>query len=162
TVYELDLPELLTLKDEILQKAGAQAPCRRVPLGVRLEQEGGPAPLEAGFQAREPSLWLGGGLPYFLRGPAGLRGSPPPSLAPALRTAPASTGPGTAPAPRARGERGWPWRFGTDDPEALRAAHGWQARIPQPGEDGANYRPWPYPVAPRTDRASPHTFLVVA
>jgi methyltransferase (TIGR00027 family) len=170
TVYELDLPELLTLKEEILQKAGAQAPCRRVPLGVRLEQEWVPALLAAGFQPREPSLWLAEGLLYYLEEPAVQRvltqlsgvaavGS---SLGADLVSASYFTSPWTRPALRAMEERGWPWRFGTDDPEALLAAHGWQARITQPGEEGANYRPWPYPVAPRTDRTSPHTFLVVA
>jgi hypothetical protein len=39
--------------------------------------------------------------------------------------------------------------FGTNHPEALFAEHGWEAQVIQPGEQGANYGRWPYPIARR-------------
>ena len=46
--------------------------------------------------------------------------------------------------------RGAPGRFGVNDPIALLAECGWEeAKTTQPGEWGANYGRWPYPVAPR-------------
>jgi hypothetical protein len=59
-------------------------------------------------------------------------------------------------------ERGMGWRFGTDDPEALLAGHGWQAEATQPGEEAASYGRWPYPVVPRGQREYPHSYLVIA
>lgn len=53
-------------------------------------------------------------------------------------------------------------RFGTDDPEGLLSAHGWDAQGAQYGDEGANYGRWAYPVAPRTDLTVPHNYLVVA
>ena len=54
-------------------------------------------------------------------------------------------------------------RFGANDPEGLLAGHGWEAeRVAQPGERGANYGRWPYPVAPRGVPGVPRLFLVRA
>jgi hypothetical protein len=58
-----------------------------------------------------------------------------------------------------RGARG---RFGTNDPEALFAEHGWEAEVIQPGEREANFERWPYPVAPRGVLGVPRLFLVRA
>jgi hypothetical protein len=58
--------------------------------------------------------------------------------------------------------RGAPGRFGTNDPEALFAEHGWEAEVIQPGESEANYGRWPYPVAPRRMPGVPRLFLVRA
>jgi hypothetical protein len=53
-------------------------------------------------------------------------------------------------------------RFGTNDPEALFAEHGWEAEVIQPGEGEANFGRWPYPVAPRGVPGVPRLFLVRA
>jgi O-methyltransferase involved in polyketide biosynthesis len=58
--------------------------------------------------------------------------------------------------------RGAPGRFGTNDPEALFAEHGWEAEVIQPGESEADYGRWPYPVAPRQMPGVPRLFLVRA
>ena len=46
-----------------------------------------------------------------------------------------------------------PGGFGTNDPEALMARHGFDADVTQPGEDGANFGRWPTPILPREIRA---------
>jgi hypothetical protein len=58
--------------------------------------------------------------------------------------------------------RGAPGHFGTNDPEALFAEHGWEAEVTQPGEREANYGRWPYPVAPRLMPGVPRLFLIRA
>ncbi|WP_019548327.1 class I SAM-dependent methyltransferase [Streptomyces sulphureus] len=47
---------------------------------------------------------------------------------------------------------GWgcPWLFGSDEPEALFARHGFEVVAAQPGEPGADFGRWPDPVPPRT------------
>ncbi len=55
------------------------------------------------------------------------------------------------------------WRFGTDEPERLLAEHGWRAeRVVQPGEPGADHRPLPWPVLPRSVPGMPRAYFVVA
>jgi methyltransferase (TIGR00027 family) len=170
TLYELDRPELLALKEEVLQREGARAGCRRVPLGADLEGDWAGALLAAGFSAREPSLWLAEGFFYYLDEP-GVRhvlaqlssiaasGS---RLAANLPSRSILTGLRVQESLRTLAERGMAWRFGTDDPEGLLADHGWQALVTQLGEEGANYGRWPYPVHARSERDAPHGFLVEA
>jgi O-methyltransferase involved in polyketide biosynthesis len=57
---------------------------------------------------------------------------------------------------------GAPWRFGTDTPEALLETHRWKATATQPGEEGANYRRWPFVIAPRPLAKFPRIFLIAA
>ena len=55
---------------------------------------------------------------------------------------------------------GAPWRFGTEEPEAFWAAAGWDATVLRPGEEGAHFGRWPFPVVPREVVGPPNTFLV--
>ncbi len=41
---------------------------------------------------------------------------------------------------------GAPLQWGIDEPEALFAQYGWQATLTLPGEDGANFGRWPWPI----------------
>lgn len=60
-------------------------------------------------------------------------------------------------------EDGAAWLFGTDTPEQFLAECGWQAReVRQPGEDGATFGRWPFPVPPREFRGAPRSFLYTA
>jgi hypothetical protein len=60
-------------------------------------------------------------------------------------------------------QRGTPWRFGTNEPEALLARYGWHAEaVTQPGEGGAHFGRWPWPVAPRDVPGLPRSFFVTA
>ena len=54
------------------------------------------------------------------------------------------------------------WHFGTDDPEGLFAAHGWEATVTQYGDEGADLGRWPWPRVDRHDPNWPRSFLVVA
>ena len=50
--------------------------------------------------------------------------------------------------------------FGIPEPDRYLGEYGWQARALIPGEPGADYGRWPYPVIPRTMSGIPRTFLV--
>ena len=41
---------------------------------------------------------------------------------------------------------GAPWLGTLDDPAAFLVERGWQATLTQPGEPGAHYGRWPFPV----------------
>jgi methyltransferase (TIGR00027 family) len=171
SLYELDRPELLDLKEAILSRESARAECRRRPLGVDLEGEWGPALTAAGFAAGEPSLWLVEGVFYYLeeRDVHDLLGQISPLAAAGSRmgadmvSAAFFTSPWMREVLRGMAERGMAWKFGTDEPEALLARFGWHAHVTQPGEEGAHYGRWPRPAPPpREQREFPHSFLVVA
>jgi len=68
--YELDHPELLAIKEEILQRAGLPPRCRRVTLGTNLEHDWAHLLTNAGFAQDERSVWLVEGLFYYLDPPA--------------------------------------------------------------------------------------------
>jgi O-methyltransferase involved in polyketide biosynthesis len=59
-------------------------------------------------------------------------------------------------------QRGASGRFGLNNPETLLAEYGWVAEATQPGEWGANYGRWPYPVAPWGTPGIPRIFFVRA
>ncbi|XYI03774.1 class I SAM-dependent methyltransferase [Sorangium sp. So ce1128] len=56
--------------------------------------------------------------------------------------------PALAAALRMMAELGAPWTYGSDDPAALVAVHGWEAAVIDPGEVGARWGRWPSPPAP--------------
>jgi len=63
---------------------------------------------------------------------------------------------------KAMEERGMGWRFGTDDPAGLFAAHGWRTEVKQPGDEGANYNVQRFPVPTSREPGSPWSFFAVA
>ena len=52
-----------------------------------------------------------------------------------------------------------PWQFGSNDPEAFLAAHGWDANAVVFGAPEASYGRWPYPYVPRGTPAMARAFL---
>jgi methyltransferase (TIGR00027 family) len=170
-MYEMDLPEVLDAKEAVIEAAGAKASCERRTIHVDLSQETWPeALLAVGYQPERPSVWLIEGLLYYLTRTA-VHG-----LLEKVRALTASGSllgldvmnrglffsPVAWPMQVALARRGAPGRFGTNDPEALLARHGWEAEVTQPGEEGANFGRWPKPMVPREVPALPRSFLVRA
>jgi hypothetical protein len=168
-LYEMDLLEVLDAKEGVIEAARARASCERRAVGVDPE---------AGN--------LAGGVPPCripTGGAIGLadRGSP---LLPDRRSRARSPGEGADADGHRRLRRirrdeqgsavhsdGRSWlpspgvargRFGTNDPEALLARHGWEADATRPGEEGANFGRWPIPTVPRRGTSLPQGFLVRA
>lgn len=170
-LYEMDRPEVLGTKAEVLAAVDAQATCQRHTLGIDLTQPSWPYTLcDAGYNARESSVWLIEGLLMYLDDT---------EVHPLLGTVAELAMSGSwlggdtvnsaflasplfRPWLRMTAAHGAPWRFGTDTPETLLATHGWEATVTQPGEGGADYRRWPFGVAPRTLPGVPRIFLVAA
>jgi methyltransferase (TIGR00027 family) len=66
-LYELDRPEVLDAKDEVLTRTDARPACERRTIGTDLGHASWPKALsEAGYRAREPSVWLMEGLLFYL------------------------------------------------------------------------------------------------
>jgi methyltransferase (TIGR00027 family) len=170
TVYELDHPELLALKEELLRKENARPVCHRVVLANDLHSGWAEALLRAGFSASRASIWILEGLLYYLgeaevhdllRQIAELAASAS-ALGADLVSKAALNSPRVQTALKRMENAGFPWKFATDDPEELFRFHGWEARARQLGEDGANFGRWKPPVWPRAQREIPRTFLVAA
>ncbi|MFJ7985042.1 class I SAM-dependent methyltransferase [Streptomyces sp. NPDC096351] len=168
TVYELDRPALLEAKAEMLAREPRPAGRGRVTVPVDLTQDWTGPLKEAGWKSEEPVLWVVEGLLFFL---------PEQAVRTLISTLSAHAAPGSVllgdvisqaalDNPLARGfmkaldEDGNPWLFGTEEPEQLLADCGWAVReVRQPGEDGADFGRWPYPVPARSVPRVPRSFL---
>ncbi|MHC0429677.1 class I SAM-dependent methyltransferase [Streptomyces sp. O3] len=171
TVYELDRPALLDAKARMLADEPEPVGRERRTVAVDLTQDWTGALKEAGWRADEPTLWVVEGLLFFL---------PETAVRTLLRTLAQHSAPGTVflgdvisraaldnplsrPFLKALEADGNPWLFGTEEPERLLADCGWAAvEVRQPGEEGADFGRWPYPVAPRETPGVPRSFLFTA
>ena len=168
-LYELDLPDVLNSKEDVIGEAGARPNCERLTVGVDLQEATWPEALVAcGYRPERQSVWLIEGLLYYLTRPA-VRG-----LLEKVRSLTAANSllgldvmnrglffsPVAWPLRAALAWRGAPGRFGTNDPETLMARHGFDADVTQPGEAGANFGRWPTPRLPREVPGLPRSFLV--
>ena len=170
-LYEMDLPEVLDAKEEVIEAAGARAICERYTLRVDLSQEAWPeALLAVGYKPERPSVWLIEGLLFYLTraavhgllekvGALTVTGS---LLGLDVMNRGLFFSPVAWPMQAALARLGAPGQFGTNDPEKLMARHGWEADVTQPGEGGANYGRWPRPMVPREVPGLPRSFLVKA
>jgi methyltransferase (TIGR00027 family) len=168
TLYELDHPELLEAKNEVLLREGAETKCRRVTLGVSLEHDWAPLLTSAGFLPEQPSLWLVEGLFYYLweqgvehvlteTSRLAARGS---VLGTDLVSQSFLSSPWMANALKFMEERGMGWHFGTDDPAGLFGRHGWQVEVRSPGEEGTKCDPRRFPPTPATGQPKQNFFVI--
>jgi methyltransferase (TIGR00027 family) len=65
-LFEMDLPELLAYKEEVLTARNAEARCSRAVVGVDLREDWPSALLSAGFDPAVPTAWLVEGLLVYL------------------------------------------------------------------------------------------------
>ena len=66
TVFEIDQPQVIAFKDEVLSNEGAQPTCRRVAIGADLREAWQKELLAAGFAADAPTAWVAEGLLAYL------------------------------------------------------------------------------------------------
>jgi methyltransferase (TIGR00027 family) len=170
TVYELDRDEVFDHKEAVLSGLNAEPSCARRVVRADLEADWTGPLRQAGFDDSRPAVFLAEGLIVYLTD-----GSVE-ALFTALRRAARAgswlgldlVGPDLLSSPSLRPflemlERlGCPWRFGTSEPERFLARYGWTATVTMPGEPGASYGRWPYPVAPRDMPGIPRAYLVTA
>jgi methyltransferase (TIGR00027 family) len=170
-VFEVDNPVLLELKECRLVAVGARPRGERITLAADLTGAWIDALVRAGFDDQGPSVFLAEGLLGYLQeeevhrllddvDTVAAHGS---YLLADVSGRSALDSPFTASWYERCAENGIPnARFGTDHPEDLFAAHGWDAMVTQFGEEPANFGRWPYPTFPRDELSVPHNYLVVA
>lgn len=170
-LFELDQPELLAQKEQILTSAGAVPTCRYRTIGIDLIKEYWPdVLLRAGFDPRQATVWLIEGfllyfsepiIPHLLNIVTAL--SAPDSYFGLTTISHAML---TSPTMRFwlkfMEESGIPWLSAMDEPETLLGKRGWVTTVVQPGEESANFGRWPYPVIPRSVPNVPRTWFVTA
>jgi len=70
TVFEVDQPQVLEFKQQVLDTQGATPSTRRVTVAVDLRDDWAGALIEAGFDPGQPTAWALEGLLPYLPGPA--------------------------------------------------------------------------------------------
>lgn len=165
--FEMDRPAVLGHKRELLAGVRPRAEHHMVATDLT-DPEWEKLLEESGYDPALPSAWLLEGVLYYLA-----EADVEQLLARIRRV----TAPGSVVAAdvvnsealtlrHARGQLdvfarwGCPWRFGVDEPEALFARHGMTTEVSQPGEPGADFGRWPYPVPPRDAPGVRRIFLV--
>jgi methyltransferase (TIGR00027 family) len=66
TLYELDQPQVLAFKDDVLQDRRTEPGCRRVTVGIDLREDWPGALTAAGFTTGVPTAWVAEGLLSYL------------------------------------------------------------------------------------------------
>lgn len=170
-VYELDRPELLQLKDSLLDDAGATPTCIRRPVGTDLAGDWSTALIDAGFDPHSPTLWSVEGLTQYLDAAdvTSLINRITEVSAPASdllidfngRSLLDTDDPARRDWMNRLVERGTPWRFGTDQPEELLEPD-WLPAVSTLSSVGKALGRWPGPDIPRETPGSAHVFLAHA
>ena len=175
-LFELDLPDVLAWKAEVLAVASAAPACRRVPVPVDLRGDWPGALAAAGFQTAEPTAWLAEGILVYLTeaerdqlvdslGALSAPGSRlvleqrgVPTADPGSSTAPPQASPNAARDRANRAGEVTAARFGVktsadrpdpsmEDPGRWLAGHGWRATVVSAAEAFVRYgRPVPEAV----------------
>ncbi|KLL10667.1 hypothetical protein BL254_13075 [Protofrankia sp. BMG5.30] len=157
--FEVDRPAVLDYKRSRLGGAQPQVDHRLVPtdlVGDAWEDD----LLAAGYDPALPSTWLFEGLLYYIPGNdthrlldrAAAVMTPGSQVAADIPSAACLTDPRMRPLLDVFARWGCPFRFGSDDPEALFREHGLTVRAIHPGAgETAGYRRWadPVPTSPR-------------
>jgi len=170
TVYELDRPEVLGRKAQLLHSVAAAPRCQRKVIEVGLKNPWEEPLREAGYDAASPSVWLLEGFLFYL---------PVESVARILALVSRLAAPGswlgfdiintsmltsalTQPWVEMQARAGAPWVGTLDDPEAFLSARGWLATLCQAGQPDAHHGRWLLPVIPTKMANVPHNWFVVA
>ncbi len=169
-LFELDQPEVLAYKEDMLNAAGAQPRCERTAIGVDLAQPWQDALLAAGFDAARPAVWLLEGFLFYiptdtltrLLGDVADFAAPGSRLGCDVINSDMLTSPLTHAWVEMQAQSGAPWIGVLDDPIGFLGRWGWSAALTQAGQPDANFGRWSLPVIPTTMPNIPHNWFVTA
>jgi methyltransferase (TIGR00027 family) len=168
TVYEVDQPEVIAAKADLL--ADDRPRCRRVAVGADLADDWPGALESAGLDPQIPTAWLIEGLLQYLDENA-------------VRTlfdrvdalaAPGSVllydvvgkalleSPFMTTVRQSMAEQGSPWLFATDEPARLAERLGWSATVTDVAEPGNKWNRWYAPATPMDVPDVPRGYFVEA
>lgn len=170
-LFELDLPQIFVRKEPLLSNAGAIPTCQRHVVPVDLSAASWVDALQqAGFDPGQRVVWLLEGLLFYL--PAEVVTAlferitalsvPGSWLGCELKNTEMLTSSQTRSWIELLAREGAAWISSIDEPEAFLAERGWRATVVQPGEEGAQFGRWPFPVIPRSVPGVPRTFFVTS
>lgn len=168
--YEVDRLEVFDHKEAVLESLGVEPGCVRRVVVADLAGDW-LAPLqEAGFDRSRPTAFLVEGLLVYLEETAvesflaDLSGVASAGSWVGIDFADVTLleSPFMSPYLAELRQRGCPWLFGTSEPERLLDRFGWSATVLMPGQPGAHYDRWPWPVAPRHVPGMPRSYLATA
>jgi methyltransferase (TIGR00027 family) len=157
-------------KEPILKRLGAEPTCDRRVVAVDVTENWEQGLIRAGFDRHEPSTFLLEGLLFYLQESqvrallsriSGVAAAGSKLGADVVDSALLGS-PFARPFLSRLEKAGVPWRFGTEKPEALFSACGWNASVTLPGEPAANYGRWPYRPQPRHVPRFPRSYFVRA
>jgi methyltransferase (TIGR00027 family) len=168
TVYELDQPEVLSIKADAM--AGDDPRCRRVPVSVNLAGDWPAAIRAAGLDPAAPSVWLIEGLLQYLDETAvdalfdrvDALSAPGSVLLYDVVGTTLLESPFMAPVVESMARNGAPWLFSTDDPGQLSQRLGWSATVTDIAEPGNRYGRWYAPAVPMDVPGVPRGYFVEA
>jgi len=157
-LFELDRREIFDVKEPILENEGAVPRCQRRVIACDLSDEWSGALIAAGFDPSQPTAFLAEGLVMYLDDGAVLRlmaavsslAAPGSWLALDIANREMITSPWTQPVMHRLRELGCPWMYGCEDVTAMFESSGWRPTVVAPGQAGAAYGRWPYPIVPPT------------
>ncbi|MGA9114539.1 MAG: SAM-dependent methyltransferase [Candidatus Dormiibacterota bacterium] len=172
SLFEVDQPEVMQRKQEVLGRADACARCaRHVRLCADLSGDAWPGQLvDAGLDPHAAAAWLAEGFLFYLDGEAiaallervsGLAAAGS-RLGFDIPERAVFTHPMTRPWIEMQAAAGAPWIGTIDDPEACLAALGWEATLSECGAADAHYGRWPLPVGSAAALHLPRHRLVTA
>ncbi|WP_424887001.1 SAM-dependent methyltransferase [Streptomyces sp. XH2] len=150
TLYEVDRPELLRLKDALLADV-PEPVCRRVAVSADLAGDWPRSLAQAGFRPGLPTCWLVEGLTQYLQEADVIRlfdritgcSAPGSHLLAEFVAASVFRDAAARPMLDALAEQGAVWHYGTDEPLSLFAERGWKAESVPYSEVGQAMGRWP-------------------
>lgn len=175
TFYELDQDEIIQRKIDTLKRLAIPINCDWRPIAANLHGDWENHLLEAGFDPRQPSVWLAEGLFYYFE-----EGASRDILNKVSRLSSADSSlicdlindqmmnsqlPSIVDLNRKMRELNSPWIFGVNDPGRFLLEWGWVIeKLLHPGEEEANFGRWParIPVIPRDAPGWPRFYLISA
>lgn len=169
-LFELDQPQVLQYKGQILRSAGAQPASERHAIEVDLTGPWAETLITAGFDPHQTSAWLLEGFLHYLpienitRMLDEITGLAAPGswIGFDIINSSMLTSPWTRQLVETLADSGVPWIGTMDDPETFLATRGWKATLTLAGEGEANYGRWRYPVIPRMIPDMPRNWFVTA
>lgn len=170
-LFEVDHPQLIARKQEILSRVRVAPRCDRRVVGIDLAGSWEQALLNEGFDPNLPTSWVGEGLLLYLEDE---------SAAHLMQTARKLSHESSRFALdivdedvlqdkvsqvdlKIMRKAGMFWTFGTGEPELFLSQCGWKADlVVQPGEEGANFRKLAVEPVPRDEHGPSRAFYIVA
>ena len=158
-LYELDRPEVMQLKESLLDSTSAS--CHRQVIPIDLRQSWSEQLIEKGFEAKNPSIWLLEGVIYYLN-EADVRVLL--KTITDLSTDDSFLGADILNKKMQNSDNALAkyWQSGFDEPEKLFAELGWQAEVVQFGDETARFGRFKDKFPPREVPNIARSFLVTA